>query len=163
MQTDFIWHNLKVWNSKIRRPPVYFYFQWHEVSVSLSNGFSVHAQRSCNTNSPIVDNWLRTPFIDVKDAKRLYIKVTYTMAKCGKVLDPASLQRCKETFKLYYYQGNNITSVFGLRRDKTCLRGFANNKGADQSAHPRRLISAFVIRLLERIISKLATSEISIF
>ena len=25
---------------------------------------------------------------------------------------------------------------------------FANNKGADQAAHPRRLISAFVIRLL---------------
>ena len=118
MQTDFIWHNLKVWNSKIRRPPVYFYFQWHEVSVSLPNGFSVHAQRSCNTNSPIVDNWLRTPFIDVKDAKRLYIKVTYTMAKCGKVLGPASLQRCKETFKLYYYQGNNLTSVLGLDATK---------------------------------------------
>ena len=33
---------------------------------------------------------------------------------------------------------------------------------ADQPAHPRRLISAFVIRLLESIISKLATSEISI-
>ena len=41
--------------------------------------------------------------------------------------------------------------------------GFANNKGADQPAHPRRLISAFVIRFLGSIISKLATCEISIF
>ena len=36
-------------------------------------------------------------------------------------------------------------------------RGFANNKCADQPAHPRSLISAFVVRLLESIISKFAT------
>ena len=40
---------------------------------------------------------------------------------------------------------------------------FANNKGADQPAHLRSLISAFVIHLLGRIISELAESEISIF
>ena len=38
------------------------------------------------------------------------------------------------------------------------FRGFANNRGADQPALPRSLISAFVIRCLERIISKLATN-----
>ena len=38
--------------------------------------------------------------------------------------------------------------------------GFANNAGADQPAHPRSLISAFVIRFLERIICILATGEI---
>ena len=47
--------------------------------------------------------------------------------------------------------------------EKTCLRGFANNKGADQPAHPRSLISVYVICLLKRIISRLATSEISLF
>ena len=40
---------------------------------------------------------------------------------------------------------------------------FANNTGADQPAHPRSLISAFVIHFLKSIISKLATSEISVF
>ena len=30
----------------------------------------------------------------------------------------------------------------GPQCEKTCLRRFANNKGADQPAHPRRLISA---------------------
>ena len=40
---------------------------------------------------------------------------------------------------------------------------FANNKGADQPAHKGSMISTFVIHLLENIISKLATSEISIF
>ena len=39
--------------------------------------------------------------------------------------------------------------VYGPRREKTCLRGFGNNTGADQPAHPRSLISAFVIRFLE--------------
>ena len=51
----------------------------------------------------------------------------------------------------------------GPRREKTCLRGFANNTDADQPAHRRSLISAFVIRVLESTISKLATSEISVF
>ena len=48
-------------------------------------------------------------------------------------------------------------------REKTCLRGFANNKCTDQTAHPRSLISALVLRSLESIISKLATGDMSIF
>ena len=50
---------------------------------------------------------------------------------------------------------------YGHRQEKTCPRGFANNKGADQPAHKRSLISAFIIRLLESIVSRLASSEIS--
>ena len=38
--------------------------------------------------------------------------------------------------------------------------GFANNKGADQTAQMRSLISAFVVCSLESITSKLAISEI---
>ena len=41
--------------------------------------------------------------------------------------------------------------------------GFANNKGADQPAHPRKLISVFVIRYLESNISKLDRSKISFY
>ena len=51
----------------------------------------------------------------------------------------------------------------GPRREKTCLRGCANNTGADKPAHPRSLISAFIIHFLESLICKLATGEISIF
>ena len=53
--------------------------------------------------------------------------------------------------------------IIGPRREKTCLRGFANNTGADQPARPRSLISAFVIRFLESTIFNLASGEISIF
>ena len=41
------------------------------------------------------------------------------------------------------------------------IRGFANYAGADQSAHPCNLISAFVIRSLESIIGKTTTCLIS--
>ena len=57
----------------------------------------------------------------------------------------------------------NFVEIYGPRREKTCLRGFGNITGADQPAHTRSLISAFVIRVLESIICKLATGEISIF
>ena len=41
--------------------------------------------------------------------------------------------------------------------------GFVNNKGPDQPAHLRSLISTFVIRFFEGTICKLDTGEISIF
>ena len=53
-------------------------------------------------------------------------------------------------------------SIWALTRENL-LSEFANNKGTDQSAHPCRLISTFVVHLLESIVPKLATSEISIF
>ena len=58
---------------------------------------------------------------------------------------------------------HQILLKYGPRREKTCLRRFANNTGADQPAHPRSLINAFVIRFLESVICKLATGEVSIF
>ena len=38
---------------------------------------------------------------------------------------------------------------------------YANNKGADQAAHPRSLISAFVVRCLDSIMPLVSISEIS--
>ena len=49
----------------------------------------------------------------------------------------------------------------GLNGEKTCLLGYVKDTGAD-SLRIHAVISAFVIRLLKSIISKLATSEISI-
>ena len=57
----------------------------------------------------------------------------------------------------------DFPNKYGPQREKTCLRGFANNTGADQPAHPRSLISAFVIRFLESIICRHDSGEISIF
>ena len=51
---------------------------------------------------------------------------------------------------------------YGPRLEKTYEQQWGNN-GADHSVHRRSLISVFVIRLLESIISGIATSEIQIF
>ena len=56
-----------------------------------------------------------------------------------------------------------LAIIYGPRCEKTCHLGFANNTGADQPAHMRSLISAFVICFLESIICKLATGETSTF
>ena len=45
--------------------------------------------------------------------------------------------------------------------EKTCLIPYANNKGADQPAHQRSLVSAFVGRCLDSIIPILAKSKSS--
>ena len=50
-------------------------------------------------------------------------------------------------FRSFFFNRNSC-DTYGPRREKTCLRRFANNTGADQPAHPRSLISAFVIRVL---------------
>ena len=50
--------------------------------------------------------------------------------------------------------------IYEPRHEKTCFLPYANNKGADQPAHPRSLISAFVIHCLDSIIPLLAIAEI---
>ena len=45
--------------------------------------------------------------------------------------------------------------------EKLCLMSYANNKGTDQPAHPRSLISAFVVRCLDSIIFLDSIAEIS--
>ena len=57
---------------------------------------------------------------------------------------------------------DKCNTIWASTRENLSL-GSANNEGADQPAHPHSLISAFAIRLLESIIAKLATSNISLF
>ena len=60
-------------------------------------------------------------------------------------------------------QSNRIEARMSASTRENLSSVFASNLGAVQPAHPRCLISAFIIRLFESIISRLATGEISIF
>ena len=51
-------------------------------------------------------------------------------------------------------------TLWASRENQTLLP--ANNKGADQHAHPRSLISGFIIHWLESIVGKLGSRNISI-
>ena len=58
----------------------------------------------------------------------------------------------------------NLLYINSFQKMKTCPhQDLRNNKGTDQPAHPRRLISALVMCLLDCIISRLATSKFSSF
>ena len=61
--------------------------------------------------------------------------------------------------EILWKQGNHTSEeytrlgfTYELEHEKTCLMSYTNNKGADQSAHPRSLISAFVVHCLDRLI-----------
>ena len=51
-------------------------------------------------------------------------------------------------------QKNEIHSLIKFEpcHEKTCFMPYANNKGADQPAHPRSLITAFVVHCLDSVI-----------
>ena len=49
---------------------------------------------------------------------------------------------------------------YGPGHAKTRLMSYANNKGADQPAHPRNLISTFVVRSLDSMICILAIYKV---
>ena len=53
-----------------------------------------------------------------------------------------------------------VMCINGPGHAKTCLMPYANNKGADQPAHPRSLISTFVFRCLDSMICILAISKV---
>ena len=58
-------------------------------------------------------------------------------------------------------KSNLLANTCEPGHEKMCLASYANNKGADQPAHPRSLISAFVVRCLDSIISLESIAEIS--
>ena len=42
-----------------------------------------------------------------------------------------------------------------------CIMSYANNKGADQPAHPRSLISTFIVHCLDSVMSLVSVTKIS--
>ena len=55
----------------------------------------------------------------------------------------------------------HLLNVNEPSHEKMCLVSTANNKGADQPAHSRSLISAFVVHCIDSLISLGSIAEIS--
>ena len=79
---------------------------------------------------------------------------------CG--FNQLSVQSATTWTRYSIFLGYTISKIMWASTRENLSSGFANNTGADQPAHPRSLISAFVIRFFESTICKLATGEISI-
>ena len=58
---------------------------------------------------------------------------------------------------------HGATSMRVVTRENLTKSLLANNKGAEEPAHVRSLISTLVIHLLESIMSNIASGKISIF
>ena len=61
--------------------------------------------------------------------------------------------------KIFIKCDRSNEQLYGPGHAKMCLMSYANNKGADQPAHPRSLISTFVVRCLDRIMALVSISE----
>ena len=80
------------------------------------------------------------------------------------------------SFFPYTYSGHLKIKILSILKntnepghEKMCLISYANNKGADQPAHPCSLISAFVVRCLDsiiywtKVITQLVNGSISVW
>ena len=81
-------------------------------------------------------------------------------------LETASLEAGIYQYKLTHISNHPkvVEFINGLQMSHVMRKPvlpYANNKGADQHAHPRSLISAFVIRCLDSIMSLVSISEIA--
>ena len=59
------------------------------------------------------------------------------------------VSKCLSATNISFYY---VNKTYEPRHEKTCLMLHANNKGADQPAHPRSLISTIVVRCIDSII-----------
>lgn len=94
------------WTTQRNGPTDAQNYGWREGSYTR-DGSPIRVYASCSVSSTGVDNWLRTPFIDRDQANSINIEVEFSMRKCVRHSDPSSLQQCKETFHLYYYQADS--------------------------------------------------------
>ena len=69
------------------------------------------------------------------------------------------LMTMEKTFPDYANKKSKETHL--SRAMRKCVMSYANNKGTDQAAHPRSLISAFVVYRLGSMISIDSIAEIS--
>ena len=83
-----------------------------------------------------------------------FIYVSFSLLESRKFRPFVSLIYC--ILQLYGTDDSNE-----LGHEKMCLMPYANNKGADQPPHPRSLISAFVVRCLDSMMSLNSIAEIS--
>ncbi|XP_039250692.2 ephrin type-B receptor 3-like [Styela clava] len=84
---------------------------WVEHTTLDGDGNERRVVQVCAIRDQNQNNWLRTHFIEVESAKRIYIEIEFSIRACE---DVANVKTCKETFNLYYYESDrdSATSTF---------------------------------------------------
>ena len=68
---------------------------------------------------------------------------------------------CQVYKYIHTFELLSIGNKFEPGHEKMCLMSYTNNKGADQPAHPRSLISTFVVRCLDSVMYLVSVTKIS--
>jgi len=76
--------------------------QWQEMTIPR-DGKDFRAFVVCKVKKKNNNNWIRTPYIKVRGAQRIYVEIEFVMRSCDGVENVAS---CKETFNLFYYESD---------------------------------------------------------
>ena len=83
-----------------------------------------------------------------------------TLPICSSGLNFASSEKCLSNIcQQWHFDEKWCTLLYGPGHAKTCLKPYANNKGTDQPALMRSLMSTFVVHCLYSMISILAKSK----
>ena len=69
-------------------------------------------------------------------------------------------QKRSETLIICVHENSSLIITCEPGHEKTCLMSYANNKGADQPAHTRSLISAFVVHCLDSVMYLASVTKI---
>ena len=91
-------------------------------------------------------------------------KLFYVLKGRGNVLisHPIGIESARHFAACKVFTLGDLSILFiGPGHAKMCFMPCANNKGTDQPAHPRSLISTFVVRCLDSVICIVAISKVS--
>jgi len=76
--------------------------KWEETSMERG-GEAVRGFIVCQVRDKKNDNWIRSQYVNVKEARRVSVEIEFVMRSCDGVKNVAS---CKETFNLYYFESD---------------------------------------------------------
>jgi len=100
---------------------------WEEVSgydKDYSN--TIRYYQICQIGEVDNDNWIRSPYIPIKNAKRLHIEIDFTITRCNDEMDYDydTRGKCKETFNLFYYESDEdiASSTFPPWQEKPYVK-----------------------------------------
>ncbi|XP_031762193.1 ephrin type-B receptor 5-like isoform X2 [Xenopus tropicalis] len=88
---------------------------WDEVSVLDGQRRLLRTYEVCNpyAQQPNQSNWLRTGYIESRGARRVYVKLRFSVRDCATLKPPPKRNHlvCRETFTFYYRQAGGPTEA----------------------------------------------------
>ncbi|XP_041832001.1 ephrin type-A receptor 7 isoform X4 [Melanotaenia boesemani] len=88
---------------------------WEEISGLDENYTPIRTYQVCQVMEPNQNNWLRTNWIEKRDAQRIFVELKFTLRDCNSL--PGVVGTCKETFNLYYQETDSEVGR-GLRENQ---------------------------------------------